>query len=434
MALAYGDSTKMALLHTVIRRSGILRQLVVLALSLLAIVSLILIATPARAVSRPTSTASQSHDANPTCASYVGRWGTDTACVQAWANGVTFSWSYTGWYLPLGAVYDVVNQSVTTVGQLSCEGPDASTFVPLSAGTYSAGAQLTGAPSPSPVYARAILTVGGSLPPAPASTCNPPLPSAPAGCTGSDVGVAATPSTYGSPPDEGLFVAESDGQVCTDGNAGWYGDASGLRLNKGIVGIAATPDGRGYWLLGGDGGVFSYGDAQFYGSTGNLVLNAPAIGMASTPDGGGYWFVASDGGVFSYGDAAFYGSMGGRHLNRPVVGMAADLATGGYWLVASDGGVFSFNAPFYGSTGSLVLNQPITGMEAAPDGSGYRFVAADGGVFCFNQPFAGSAVGNPQVPSRFVGIVPFGTSGYTLLATNVGVTFGFGGSPFSSFL
>ena len=101
-------------------------------------------------------------------------------------------------------------------------------------------------------------------------------------------------------------------------------------------------------------GIFSYGDAQFYGSTGSLKLNKPIVGMAATPDGRGYYLVASDGGIFNYGDATFQGSAGSLTLNQPVVGMAAPLS-GGYYLVASDGGIFTYpttnGPPFYGSTG-----------------------------------------------------------------------------------
>ena len=35
----------------------------------------------------------------------------------------------------------------------------------------------------------------------------------------------------------------------------------GMRLNKPIVGMAATPDGKGYWLVASDGGIFNFGDA-----------------------------------------------------------------------------------------------------------------------------------------------------------------------------
>ena len=66
----------------------------------------------------------------------------------------------------------------------------------------------------------------------------------------------------------------------------------------------------GYWQVASDGGVFTFGGAQFYGSTGSIKLNKPVVGMAATPDGKGYWLVASDGGIFAYGDAQFYGSTG----------------------------------------------------------------------------------------------------------------------------
>ena len=43
---------------------------------------------------------------------------------------------------------------------------------------------------------------------------------------------------------------------------------------------------------------------RFHGSTGALRLNRPIVGIAATPTGNGYWLVASDGGIFSFGDAA----------------------------------------------------------------------------------------------------------------------------------
>jgi hypothetical protein len=44
--------------------------------------------------------------------------------------------------------------------------------------------------------------------------------------------------------------------------------------------MAATPDGKGYWLVASDGGIFTYGDAGFFGSAGALPLNKPIDGMA----------------------------------------------------------------------------------------------------------------------------------------------------------
>ena len=67
----------------------------------------------------------------------------------------------------------------------------------------------------------------------------------------------------------------------------------------------SQPSASGYRLVASDGGIFSYGDAGFYGSAGSVNLNKPVVGLASTPAGAGYWLVASDGGVFSYGDAGF---------------------------------------------------------------------------------------------------------------------------------
>jgi hypothetical protein len=72
-----------------------------------------------------------------------------------------------------------------------------------------------------------------------------------------------------------------------------------------------------------DGGIFDYGNAGFFGSAGSLRLNKPVVGMAASPDSGGYWLVASDGGIFNYGDAHFYGSTGSLVLNKPIVGMSS---------------------------------------------------------------------------------------------------------------
>jgi hypothetical protein len=299
-----------------------------------------------------------------------------------------------------------------------------SIFVSLAPGQYSIEQQVYVSGSPTTTYNMAVLTVTGSGSAAPPAVCNPPIYPGPA-CKASLTAIAPTPSIYGSPPDTGYWLVNSNGSVCTIAPGGWYGDASGVALNKGIISIAGTASGFGYWLLGGDGGIFSYGDAQFYGSTGALRLNAPIVGMAATRDGKGYWFVGSDGGIFAYGDAQFYGSMGGKPLNKPIVGMAADPATGGYWLVASDGGIFAFNAPFFGSTGSIKLAQPIVGMEAATDGSGYRFVAYDGGVFCFNLPFSGSAVG--ALPPPVVGIAQGPSPQEYVVINTIGYRKAFGG-------
>ena len=85
--------------------------------------------------------------------------------------------------------------------------------------------------------------------------------------------------------------------------------------------MAETPSGGGYFLVASDGGIFNYGDAGFFGSAGSLRLNKPVVGISPTITGLGYYLVASDGGIFNYGDSTFVGSQGGSPLNSPVVGM-----------------------------------------------------------------------------------------------------------------
>ena len=232
--------------------------------------------------------------------------------------------------------------------------------------------------------------------------------------------------------DGGYAIVDSSGRVFTMGDAGFYGDETGLTLNKPIVGMAASPDGGGYWLVGSDGGIFAFGDATFFGSTGSLTLNKPIVGMAATPDGGGYWLVGSDGGIFAFGDATFFGSTGSLTLNKPIVGMAATPDGGGYWLVGSDGGIFAFgDATFFGSTGSLTLNKPIVGMAATPDGGGYWLVGSDGGIFAFGDATFFGSTGSLTLNKPIVGMAatPDG-GGYWLVGSDGGI-FAFGDATFS---
>ena len=164
---------------------------------------------------------------------------------------------------------------------------------------------------------------------------------------------------------EGYWLVASDGGVFAFGDAKFFGSAGGIRLNRPVNGISATPSSQGYWIVASDGGIFAFGDAEFKGSTGAITLNAPIVGMASTPTGEGYWLVASDGGVFAFGDAAFHGSTGDIRLNSPIVSITATPSGGGYWIVAADGGVFAYgDAEFKGSTGAIRLNRPIKGSAA----------------------------------------------------------------------
>ncbi|MGH9283137.1 MAG: hypothetical protein ACRD0S_09400, partial [Acidimicrobiales bacterium] len=169
------------------------------------------------------------------------------------------------------------------------------------------------------------------------------------------------------PATRGYWFVGADGGIFGFGGAPFFGSTGATKLNKPMVGMAATPTGKGYWLVASDGGVFSFGDAVFRGSTGSIKLNKPVVGMAPTPSGRGYWMVASDGGIFAFGDAPFRGSMAASPLNQPVVAMAATPRSIGYWLVASDGGIFGFGAAtFAGSTGGQRLASPIVGTVAPP--------------------------------------------------------------------
>ncbi len=229
----------------------------------------------------------------------------------------------------------------------------------------------------------------------------------------------------------GYYQVDSSGNVASAGDAGYYGDAGSLPLNKPIVGMAATGDDGGYWLVASDGGIFTYGDANFYGSTGAIHLNKPIVGMAGTPDAGGYWLVASDGGIFSYGDAQFYGSTGAIHLNKPIVGMAATPDGQGYWLVASDGGIFSYgDAQFYGSTGSIHLNKPIVGMAGTPDGQGYWLVASDGGIFSYGDAQFYGSTGAIHLAQPIVAMAAMPTGGGYWLSAADGGLFNYGDAPF----
>jgi hypothetical protein len=188
------------------------------------------------------------------------------------------------------------------------------------------------------------------------------------------------------------WVADSVGHVFGESDlsgppANNFGDASGLPLNKPVVGMTPTSDGQGYWLVASDGGIFDYGDAGFFGSAGSIHLNQPIVGMSVSPGGQGYTLVASDGGVFNYGDSQFYGSLPGvlkpgQVLNSPIEGIVNTPDGGGYWMVAADGGIFTFgDAPFLGSLGSEHLASPIAGMFA--NGNGYTLVAQDGTLYPF---------------------------------------------------
>ena len=250
--------------------------------------------------------------------------------------------------------------------------------------------------------------------------------------------VGSTCSAFPAPPP-GYWQVAADGGIFTFGSAQFYGSTGSIKLNKPVVGMAATSSGNGYWLVASDGGIFAYGDAQFYGSTGSMVLNKPIIGMVPTLDNNGYWLIASDGGVFAFGDAKFYGSTGGDPPAYPITSVAPGFLDGGYWMVDANGQVFNFgdapnegspssapdgytisgiapthddngywlsswngnvanygDAPNMGSMYGTNLAAPVVGITATRDGNGFWLQGSDGGIFTFGDaPFLGSMGGHP---------------------------------------
>jgi len=244
----------------------------------------------------------------------------------------------------------------------------------------------------------------------------------------------------GGIPEQGYWMIGDDGDVFAFGAAHYFGGLGNLKLNKPIVGMAATIDGNGYWVVASDGGIFTFGNAQYYGSTGGIKLNKPIVGMAVTPTGHGYWLVASDGGIFSFGDAIFYGSTGSIVLNKPIVAMTKTPDGKGYLLVATDGGVFCFgDAAFHGSAANYPLNKPINGLVVTPAvpsdptagiDSGYLLSAADGGLFAFgNAAFMGSAA-SLNLKEPIVGIMSTPDFGGYWQVGNDGGVFSFGDAQF----
>jgi SpoIID/LytB domain protein len=203
---------------------------------------------------------------------------------------------------------------------------------------------------------------------------------------------------------DGYWVASSTGGVFSFGAATFHGSAGAIKLNKPIVGMAATPDGLGYWLVASDGGIFTFGDAGFHGSTGAIKLNKPIVGMAATPDGLGYWLVASDGGIFTFGDAGFHGA--GAGTARPVgarpapaVGLAITPDGVGYWILDADGAVTAFgDAPGLGSVTSIRSGDTAVGLSAAHSAPGYVIATRSGQVFAF-----GAAPSDGGIPDQVPG-------------------------------
>ncbi len=225
-------------------------------------------------------------------------------------------------------------------------------------------------------------------------------------------------------PDQGYYLASSDGNVGATGNATPLAGTS-VSGTKSITGIASTPDGEGYWLVGHDGSVTAMGDAKWLGdlpSMGTNVSNIVAI--APTADGGGYWLVGSDGGIFAFGDAHYVGSIPGigKHVTD-IVGMFATSNGKGYGMVGADGGVFAFgNTHFVGSLPGLGIHvNDIRAINPSPNDGGYVLVGGDGGTFVFGggASFVGSLPGEGIHVNDIVGLaLTLDGHGYWLAGSN----------------
>ena len=77
----------------------------------------------------------------------------------------------------------------------------------------------------------------------------------------------------------GYWFVAADGGVFAFGDAKFFG-SNGSKLTPPIVGIKASPSGNGYWLVAANGGATGFGDAPLFGSASGMRLNRPMVGMA----------------------------------------------------------------------------------------------------------------------------------------------------------
>ena len=172
-----------------------------------------------------------------------------------------------------------------------------------------------GTPGPTVVATNASGNVAATAFTVTTGTIGPPA----AGTDSSGGNAATDAANYPCPPTSAQQAAGASCFIA-------FGDATGTQATAPIsfAGACVAPAAPvGYDLAASDGGVFTFGNLPFCGSAGSLKLNKPVVGLAATANAGGYWLAASDGGVFNYGNAKFFGSAGSLPLNKPIVGIAA---------------------------------------------------------------------------------------------------------------
>jgi hypothetical protein len=326
------------------------------------------------------------HDGTASCVTAFDSAAGNTYLVRAVYGGDT---SFSGSDSPPATIS--VSPDVTSTTVSSNASPSApGVSVQFTAGVTAAGPG-GGIPTGSVTFTdgSSVLCSGVTLSDG-SATCSAHLPVQPTSQTvtatysGSASMLGSTGSTVQSVM-HGYWMVGSDGSVQTYGQVTGYGSMAGIKLNKPMVGISATPDAKGYRLAAADGGVFTFGDAAFYGSAAHYNLGRPIVGIVSTSDGAGYYLVGSDGGVFAFGDAVFHGSASGSvPAGTPVVGLAPSKDLGGYWLILSTGRILTFgDAPAYGSVPSIYGRS--VAVTATADEAGYWIISSEGSIHSFGD-------------------------------------------------
>ncbi len=100
-----------------------------------------------------------------------------------------------------------------------------------------------------------------------------------------------------------------------------------LDLKSPVVSIGATPSGAGYWLATSQGQVLTFGDAVDFGSLADVGVNGALVGLCSSKQVFGYWMANAAGVVRAFGDTYFLGCVPPATLAPSFVAFAAARST-----------------------------------------------------------------------------------------------------------